>query len=429
VKKRAFAIGVAVLALAVVAVGAATPPATAVTCALPAGNAAQQWDQIAQDAVVAKVPFQLESFIYMAYVNGAVYDAVTSIEGGYGPLVGRLEVTPGASVNAAIAAAAHDTLVHYLGPSDLLDCYLSISDNQASGAAVGAAAAQQMITARLNDGRMTPFGTTSGAVQPGAPGVWQPTPPAFAPPQTPWVAGVTPFVDTQHRQFLPPPPPSLGSALWARDYNEIKIWGRATGSPRTAEQSDVARFWTTNTVRQYNTGFRDAATQHGLNVLETTRLIAEGSVVAADVGIACMHAKFTYWFWRPVTAINPAARGTPVADDGNSRTQEEVGWTPLVVTPNHPEYPAAHGCVTSAMAEVFSDFFDTNDIDLTLTSTIASPIFGSTRHFATAADLRTEILYARLWGGLHYRNSSEEGIKLGRKVAHFDLTHAFAPTG
>jgi hypothetical protein len=99
----------------------------------------------------------------------------------------------------------------------------------------------------------------------------------------------------------------------------------------------------------------------------------------------------------------------------------------LVATPNHPEYPAAHGCVTSAMAEVFGDFLGTKDIGLTLTSTVNSPIFGNTRHFATADDLRTEILYARLWAGLHYRNSSEEGIKLGRKVAHFDLMHAFAP--
>ena len=92
-----------------------------------------------------------------------------------------------------------------------------------------------------------------------------------------------------------------------------------------------------------------------------------------------------------------------------------------------PEYPAAHGCVTSAIAELFSDFLGTTEIDLTLTSTVSSSIFGTTRHFATADELRNEILYARLWAGLHYRNSSEEGIKLGRKVAHFDLTHAFAP--
>jgi hypothetical protein len=416
-----------VLALAALAAGATGRPAAAVTCALPAGNAAQQWDQIAQDAVLSKVPFQIEGFIYMAYVNGAVYDAVTSVEGGYQPLIGRVAAAPGASAGAAIAAAAHDTLVYYLGPSELLDCYLSISDNQANGAAVGHATAQNMIAARMDDGRMTPFGTTSGTVPAAAPGVWQPTPPAFAAPQTPWAAEVTPFVDTQQRQFLPPPPPPLGSAIWARDFNEIKTWGRATGGPKTAEQSDIARFWTTNTIRQYNTAFRDVAAQHALNLLETTRLIAEGSIVAADTGIACMHAKYAYWFWRPVTAINPAARGAAVGDDGNPRTDEEPGWLPLVATPNHPEYPAAHGCVTSAMAEVFSDFLGTKDIGLTLTSTVNSPIFGNTRHFATADDLRTEILYARLWAGLHYRNSSEEGIKLGRKVAHFDLTHAFAP--
>jgi hypothetical protein len=423
---KARVVALVALAFAAVAAGVATPRVAAVTCALPAGNAAQQWDQIAQDAVLAKVPFQIESFIYMAYVNGAVYDAVASIDGHYEPLIGRVPSAPGASAGAAIAAAAHDTLTFYLGPSELLDCYLGISDTQAAGAAVGHEAAQNMIAARMNDGRMTPFGTTSGTVLPAAPGVWQPTPPAFAAPQTPWVADVTPFVDKQQREFLPPPPPPLQSRLWADDYNEIKTWGRATGSPRSDEQSDIARFWTTNTVRQYNTAFRDVATQHALDLLQTTRLIAEGSIVAADTGIACLHAKYAYWFWRPVTAINPAARLTAVGDDGNPRTQEEPGWTPLVVTPNHPEYPAAHGCVTSAIAELFSDFLGTDDIDLTLTSTVTSPIFGTTRHFATADDLRNEILYARLWAGLHYRNSSEEGIKLGRKVAHFDLTHAFA---
>ena len=413
------------LAFSLVAASVTSKPAAGAPCLLPAGNTAQQWDQIAQDAVLGKVPNQIESFIYMGYVNGAVYDAVTSIEGGYQPLIARVPAAPGASADAAIAAAAHDTLVYYLGPSPLLDCYLSISDTQAEGAAVGQAAALNMIATRMNDGRMTPFGTTSGTVPAAATGIWQPTPPAYAPPQTPWAGEVTPFVDTQQRQFLPPPPPPLNSKQWADDYNEVKTWGRATGSPRTQEQTDIARFWSTNTVRQYNTAFRTVADQHGLNLLETTRLIAEGSIVAADAGIACLHAKYTYWFWRPVTAINPAARQTAVPDDGNPRTQEEPGWLPLLTTPNHPEYPAAHGCVTSSMAEVFSDFLGTNEIDLTLTGTMVATM--PTRHFATAGDLRDEIVLARLWGGLHYRNSSEEGVKLGRKVAHFDLTHAFAP--
>lgn len=414
------------MALGLVAAGALSRPAAGVTCSLPSGNAAQQWDQIAQDAVLGKVPNQLEEFIYMGYVNGAVYDAVTSITGGYEPLIGRVAASPQASADAAIATAAHDTLTYYLGQSDLLDCYLSISATQPQGAAVGHSAAENMIAARMNDGRMTPFGTSSGTVPSAAAGVWQPTPPAFAAPQTPWVADVRPFVDTQQRQFLPPPPPPLNSRLWADNYNEVKTWGRATGSPRTQEQTDIARFWSTNTVRQYNTAFRQVATQHGLDLLETTRLIAEGSIVAADTGIACMHAKYTYWFWRPVTAINPAARQTPVGDDGNPSTEEETGWLPLLTTPNHPEYPAAHGCVTSSMAEVFSDYLGTNDIDLTLTSTIVATM--PTRHFATADDLRDEIVLARLWGGLHYPNSTEEGVKLGRKVGHFDLTHAFAPT-
>lgn len=174
-------------------------------------------------------------------------------------------------------------------------------------------------------------------------------------------------------------------------------------------------------ITQYNREFREVATQRGLDLLETTRLIGEGSLVAADAQIACMDAKYHYWFWRPVTAINATDASVT---DGNRRTVEEAGtWSPLLTTPNHPEYPAAHGCLTSAMAEVFSDFLGTDAIDVTLASTIVPTM--PSRHFASARDLRTEIIGARLWGGLHYRTSSEQGVKLGRRVARYDLAHAF----
>jgi hypothetical protein len=244
---------------------------------------------------------------------------------------------------------------------------------------------------------------------------------------------VTPFVLEDVNQFQPPPPVKLSSSQWVQEFNEIKAAGAATGSTRTQEQTDIARFWSTNVIAQYNQAVRDVAQAKSLDVVQTARLMAMVNVVGADAQIACMHAKYRFAFWRPVTAIDPSSVSAsdggvvPGFDDGNPATIEVPGWRPLLTTPNHPEYPAAHGSLTGAMADVFTYFFNTPDINLTLTSTIVSTM--PSRHFATADDLRTEIVNARLWGGLHYRSSSEAGVTLGHKVARYDLNHAFQPAG
>jgi hypothetical protein len=178
-----------------------------------------------------------------------------------------------------------------------------------------------------------------------------------------------------------------------------------------------------------------------LGVLQTARLLAMIDVVAADAGIAVLKAKYHYQLWRPVTAIDPTSvKSTdggdglgpiPGFDDGNPSTQELAGWRPLLTTPNHPEYPAAHGTVTSAMAEVLTTFLGTNAIDIDLHGFDAAGQAGNlnaVHHFDRANDLRAEIINARLWGGLHYRTSSEAGVAMGRSVAKYDLRHAFQPT-
>jgi hypothetical protein len=139
-----------------------------------------------------------------------------------------------------------------------------------------------------------------------------------------------------------------------------------------------------------------------------------------------------------VTAIDPTSvtsdgfGPTPGYSDGNPATVEQPGWRPLVATPNHPEYPAAHGTLSSAMAEVFSNFLGTDAINLDIHGfdpTGAPGNLNAVQHFATAADMRTEIINARLWAGLHYRFSSEAGVKLGQEVAQYDLAHAFQGNG
>jgi len=398
--------------------------------ALPPGNSAQQWNVIAQDTVV-NTPgmFQNEALLYMSYVQAAVYDAVTSIEGGYEPYGPEIRASRRASVDAAVVEAAYRTLIQYFPAQATMigalrvEALALIPDGSAKteGIAVGARAAADIIALRAGDGRQ-PVGTLTPYTPPASAGLafWEPTPPAFLPPQTPWLKDVRPFVIKRADDFLPGPPPALDSRRWVNEYNEIKLWGRATGSPRTQEQTDIATFWTTNVIRQYNTAFRDVATSHGLSVLQTARLLAMGNVAGADTQIACWNAKYHYGFWRPVTAIAQSGR-----DDGNPLTTKDPSWTPTVVTPNHPEYPGAHGCFSSAMAEVFSTFLGTQRIDVTLTSTTVPTM--PTRHFERAQDLRAEIVEARLWGGMHFRDSSVKGVKLGRRVAHYVLTHAFQP--
>jgi hypothetical protein len=183
---------------------------------------------------------------------------------------------------------------------------------------------------------------------------------------------------------------------------------------------------------------RDIAASRSLGLLETARLAAMIDVVGADAGISVLNAKYHYLFWRPVTAIDPSSvkpdgdgfGPVPGYDDGNPATVEQVGWRPLIATPNHPEYPAAHGTITSSIAEVLTVYLGTNHIDLDVHGFDAAGAPGNLdaiHHFASAQQLRKEIIDARLWGGVHYRSSSEAGVALGRSVAKYDLRHAFRP--
>jgi hypothetical protein len=308
---------------------------------------------------------------------------------------------------------------------------------KSNGQAVGLAAATALIQSRSGDGRLTPIGVTSSfpTHTPG-PGVWRRTPAAYAAPQTPWVGDVRPFILESAAQFLPGSPPPLSSSTWVHAFNDIQLYGSASSSVRTAAQTAVAKFWTANVIRQYNRLVRDLVDARHINLLQSARLAAMVNVIGADAQISVMHAKYHYLFWRPVTAIDPASVApggdgfgpVPGFDDLNAATAELLGWRPLVATPNHPEYPAAHGSLTSAMAEVLSNFLDTDWINVDVHGFDATGAVGNldvVSHFAKAADLRRQIIDARFWAGLHYRFSSEAGVILGREVADYDLRHAF----
>jgi hypothetical protein len=444
-------VAIAAVALAVAASAGTTRDAAA---ALPPGNTVVQWNKIAEDTVVGSGAFQSEGLIYMAYASTAVYNAVVAIEGGYELLDSTITAPAGASVDCAVVEAAYRTLRYYFSSFPVLVANLDANYAEAlslsnldgctadggAGTDVGLAAANEVIYNRTTgpnpDGRMTPIGvSTPFPTLPPAPGVWRLTPP-FAAPQVPWVGDVRRFVLQSVDQFLPDPPPSLQSGEWVEAFNAIKAYGAATGSVRSEEQTAIAKFWSANVIRQYNRVGRDIAAARGLSLLETARLAAMVNLVDADALMSALYAKYHYLFWRPVTAIDPSAvtadgfGPVPGYDDGNPATVEQTGWRPLLTTPNHPEYPAAHGVITSAMAEVFSSFLGTNQIGLDIHGfDPAGPVgnLNAVRHFDMPNDLRHEIIDARLWAGLHYRFSGVAGVVLGRQVAGFDLRHAFRP--
>ena len=373
---------------------------------------------------------QVEGLIYMAYVQAAVYDAVTKIEGRYAPYhdFAAPTSTVGASSDAAVGAAAYTILSHYFPSGSLTATYQSYIDGlpvagRDAGVTIGTAAAQDILDFRAGDGLgapvTTPFG--QGTL---TPGVWIFAPaPSAQSAQTPWVAFMRPFMLESASQFRPGPPLDLDSNQYAKQLAELAAYGRADSSVRTQEQTDIAQFWNANAINQINQAMRDLTAAHGFDLVDTARGLAMSNLVDGDAGIACFDAKYHYTFWRPATAI-------PHADiDGNDRTTADATWTSLLTTPNHPEYPAAHGCLTSSDAEVDAKLLDTHRIEVDIQGAVGRNVttLTTTRHYATVEALDREIVNARVWAGLHFRDSGETGVKLGRDVAHWTLDRFFQP--
>jgi hypothetical protein len=390
------------------------------------GNAASviAWNEIALNAAVgtAKQP-PPQAIITVALVQAAVYDAVVGILGGYQPYLTSLEPAPGASVDAAVATAAHGVLAHYL-PDQLADLDTAYAaslgaiedgDAKTAGITVGQATADALIAARTGDG----YAEASDFVMPEpGPGVWQI--PADQKPITPWLANYKPFMIESADQFRPAPPPALTSPEWATELNEVREWGGAESTVRNPEQALIAQFWSTQPTIQINHGYQQLAIDRGLDALQTARLFAMTSLVGADAITACFDAKYHYLFWRPFTAV-------PGADtDDNDATVADPAWKPLIGTPPHPEYPSAHSCVTPSAGEVLAAFLGSDQIDLTLASSVTADAM-PTRHYATAADLGNEVMEARILGGIHYRFSTVVGSELGHNVADWALAHYFQP--
>jgi hypothetical protein len=226
-----------------------------------------------------------------------------------------------------------------------------------------------------------------------------------------------PFTMTSASQFLPDGPPSLDSPNWERDYTITRVLGAKDGSVRTPKQTEIGIFWTENTSQQYARLFNNVAMQHQLSVPETARFMAMLWTGLADAAIGCFNAKYHYGFWRPVTAI-PAGGGDP-------DLPSDAAWLPLATTPNHPEYPAAHACLTGAVTTLIADYFHTSNVPVMLDSLAFSPAHQHT--FANTNDWLGEVQWARIYAGFHYYHSVVDGAELGKQVAHQLARNYFRP--
>jgi hypothetical protein len=381
------------------------------------------WNEIAVTILLGDTTKQLvEDFLYMGFVQAAVYDAVVGVEGRYAPYRFHAHAPHGTSAQAAAVAAAHKVLVTYVPSAQAsLDAAYAASlaklpDGKAKtrGIAFGTRAADHLIRLRANDGRNAPILFT----QPPAPGVWRPTPPGLLPMSAPWMGFVRPLLVRSATQFAPPPPPALTSARYTRDFNEVKALGSLTSTERTEAQTSTAQFFSGNALVQYNTALRDQVTVRDLGIVDAARMFAAIDMSLADAEISVWYAKYVDGFWRPITAINLA--GT----DGNPATVADPTWVPLLTTPPYPEYPSGYNVVNSTVSHRLEDLFRTRHLQLTLIST-AVP--GVQRHYDSGRALRRDVVDARVWLGIHFRFADTASRDLGRRLTAWTLDHYFRP--
>jgi hypothetical protein len=405
----------------------------AVALAVPAvaqANEVTKWNEIAVGTINAQPPLTSAppaGAVFMAMVQGAVYGAVNAVDRHGRPyLVDRSY--PKASADAAAATAAFRVLdalfssTHHATLQTAYDASLLAIANGASktqGIEVGAMAADAML-AEGHDSR-TVIGCTFGS---GLPGVWQPLGPPGAPlcDPTVWVGNAKPFVLNSPSQFRTAGPYSLGSPEYAVDLAEVKSLGEINSITRTAYQTHAAPFWQTNPAANYNAIARRFVDQFSLDVTDSARLFALLDLSAADTIINTWNDKYYWNFWRPITAIRSTdPTWTPLFDPS---LPAAIGGTgPPLITPPYPEHPSGATAYASASMHAFASFFGTDEMTFYATS---SRFPGEQRPFSRFSDLTNEILEARIWAGIHFRNADVQAADLGREVEHYIETQYFA---
>ena len=397
---------------------AASPPLSA--------DMVTEWNRIGETAAAAAGAPPLRSRV-MAMAHLAVHDALNAIEPRHERYAGGAIAASGASPGAAVAAAAYRVLAATV-PSQsatlgaqyeasilgLPDCLPAFPGCIEDGIAAGEAAAAAIIALRVDDGSATPH--LPYTLLPGL-GVYERTPPANAAPQFAGWANLTPFAMRFGAQFRAEPPGmfDIQSEAYTRDYNEVKRVGSPSSEAngdRTPDQSAIARFWPASS---WNGIARTIVAGRGLDEWQNARLFALVNVANADAFIAAFDTKYTYNFWRPVTAIRMGDA------DGNPATAGDPSWVSYQPTPPYPDYTCGLTSQAGSATEAMRLFFGTDDIAFTFTAG------GLTRSWASFSQAGNEAVDARVFGGMHFRTGCEMGLRQGEQVARFAFRHYLRP--
>lgn len=377
------------------------------------------WNNAALDAIRANNTAPPIASRSLAILHASIYDAINGIAHTNEPYLVPSVAPASASRPAAASSAAHRALVHLFPANassfDALNATIlaGISDGPRKRAGIvwGEFVATVILVARAHDG-------SNAVVQPpggSGPGVWVPTPPAFLPYLLPQWGFVAPFGMRNSAQFRPPGPPSLDSQQYAADYEEVKELGAAVGSTRTEEQTEIALFWadgagTETPPGHWNSIAQIIADARGNTLEENARLFALLNIAMADAAICSWDAKYTFDFWRPVTAIAFA--------------EPQLNWTSFIVTPPFPDYTSGHSTFSAAAATVLPLFFGTEDLPFTTDSDFLPGVF---RSFSTCLDAAEEAALSRIYGGIHFRSASEDGAQAGISIGEWTFYHYLQP--
>jgi PAP2 superfamily protein len=386
---------------------------------LAAADVVTEWNQIALASATTARHGASDASRVTALVHSAIFDAVNAIEARYQPYRVKVAAPPGASAEAAAVAAGYGTLVRlYPAQKAALDtAYATSLGRIAEGAAktggvgVGEKVAAESFALRANDGANAP-----NVYRPvTTPGVYVVT---VLPVSSHW-PNVTPWVLQRSSQFRPGPPPTLTSSEWARDCAEVMELGSKTSTVRTAEQTDIARFWTIVGPASWDPVLGALAATPGRSLLQNARFFALAEMAAADAYIAVFDAKYTYNLWRPITAIRNGDL------HGNAAMSRNPGWEPLIDTPLHPEYPCAHCITSAAIAVVIESEFGPGPMpEVTMTSPTAPNVV---RRWTSANAFTDEVSLARIYGGIHYRTSMIVGQRMGRQIGEVAVQQYLKP--
>ena len=423
---RRAAIGVPFFTVAVVAALLASPVFA---------NEALKWNDTAATAagLGGQSPIQVTRTVAM--VQGAVHDALNAIKPRYAAYYFEGPAAPGAAPEAAVAAASHTVLIAVLpafgtppqqseAKASVEEAYAkalaAVAEGQAKqdGIAAGRAAGEAMLALRKDDGatRSAPYTPASG------PGRWRPHPnpdppnppikdaklaPGFAPSALPGWGNVTPFTLLSASQYWLPGPPALTSPEYARDLNEVKSLGGQVSTALTAEQTEIARFWFEGPPAWYRIA-RAASEARNLDLWDSARVLAATSLAMADSYIAGFKIRYVYDFWRPVTAIREAA------DDGNDATVADPAWNSHQNTPPVSDYPSTQSLFSGAASAVLAGLFGTDQVPVAITS--GPPFANIKRSFPSFSAAAKESADSRVFAGIHFRTSCQDGLTLGRKI-------------